>query len=163
MTRAVRAPAGIAPRSNGWGGVAPTRVGSMTTEWDGSDAHRGSAPVARPRPTSELMFGTVVHEMPEGQPSEILHSIATLAAMVGHEINNPLMTTVANLELLARTQTLDAYGRARLEAALAAAAQIKETIRRLGRITRLELAAGGPNLPPMLDLEKSSREANGEC
>ena len=95
-------------------------------------------------------------------PSEILHSVATLAAMVSHEINNPLMIIVANLELLERAQTLDAYGRARLEAAMAAAHQIKETIRRLGRITRLELAADGPNLPPMLDLEKSSVGAHGE-
>jgi hypothetical protein len=47
-------------------------------------------------------------------------------------------------------------------AALAAADRIKETIRRLGRITRLELADGGPNLPLMLDLEKSSLGANGE-
>jgi signal transduction histidine kinase len=108
------------------------------------------------------MSGIVVRETPEGGPSEILHSVATLAAMVSHEINNPLMTIVANLELLGGTQTLDAYGRARLEAALAAADQIKETIRRLGRITRLELAVGGPNLPPMLDLEKSSVGANGK-
>jgi hypothetical protein len=39
--------------------------------------------------------------------------------------------------------------------ALAAAWEIKEKVRRLGRITRLELAVGGPNLPSMLDLEKS--------
>jgi len=71
------------------------------------------------------------------------------------------MALVASLELLERTQTLDAYGHARLGVALAAAGEIKEKIRRLGRITRLELAAGGPNLPPMLDLERSSPGANG--
>ena len=108
------------------------------------------------------MSGIVVRETPEGGPSEILHSVATLAAMVSHEINNPLMTIVANLELLERKQTLDAYGRARVGAALSAADQIKETIRQLARITRLELAAGGPNLPLMLDLEKSSLGTNGE-
>ncbi len=94
--------------------------------------------------------------------SQILRSVATLAATASHEINNPLMTIVANLELLGATQTLDGYGRARLGAALAAADQIKEKVRRLGRITRLELADGGPNLPAMLDLEKSSPGANGE-
>jgi signal transduction histidine kinase len=108
------------------------------------------------------MSDIAVRETPEGGPSEILHSVATLAAMVSHEINNPLMTIVANLELLEGKQTLDAYGRARLGAALAAADRIKETIRRPGRITRLELADGGPNLPLMLDLEKSSLGANGE-
>jgi signal transduction histidine kinase len=103
------------------------------------------------------MSGIVARETPEGWPSEILRSVATLAAAASHEINNPLMVIVANLELLERTQTLDAYGRVRLGAALAAAGQIKDKIRRLGRITQLELAAGGPTLPPMLDLEKSSR------
>jgi len=97
---------------------------------------------------------------PEG-PSETLRVVATLAAAAGHEINNPLMALVASLELLERTQTLDAYGHARLGVALAAAAEIKEQIRRLGRITRLELAAGGPNLPPMLDLAKSSPGPSG--
>ena len=95
-------------------------------------------------------------------PSEILRSVATLAVAASHEINNPLMALIASLELLERTQTLDAYGQARLSVALAAAWEIKETVRRLGQITRFELAAGGPNLPSMLDLEKSSREANGE-
>jgi signal transduction histidine kinase len=101
-------------------------------------------------------------ETPEGEPSEILHSVAALAAMVGHEINNPLMAIVANLELLEATQTRDDYGRARLRAALAAAARIKETVRRLARITRFQLATAGANLPPMLDLERSSPGTNGE-
>lgn len=96
-------------------------------------------------------------EAPEGGPSEILRSVATLAAAAGHEINNPLMAIVGSLELLEKTQSFDAYGRARLAAALVAAGQIAEAIRRLGRITRLELAVGGPNLPPMLDLERSSQ------
>ena len=74
---------------------------------------------------SELMSGIVVHETPEGGLSEILHSVATLAATVSHEINNPLMAIVANLELLEGTQTLDAHSRARLRAALAAADRIK--------------------------------------
>jgi signal transduction histidine kinase len=99
--------------------------------------------------------------MPEGGSSEILRAVAALAAAASHEINNPLTVIVGNLELLGRAQTLDADSRARLEAALAAAGQIKEKVRRFGRITRLELAAYEPNLPPMLDLEKSSRGTNG--
>jgi signal transduction histidine kinase len=98
---------------------------------------------------------------PAEGPSEILRSVATLAAAASHEINNPLMVIVGNLALVERTQTLDADGRACLAAALAAADEIKERIRRLGGITRLELAADVPNLPPMLDLERSSVGMNG--
>ena len=39
--------------------------------------------------------------------------------------------------------------------------KIKEKVGQLGRITRFELAAGGPNLPLMLDLEKSSQILDG--
>jgi len=49
---------------------------------------------------------------------------------------------VGRSALVERTQTLDVDGRACLAAALAAADQIKEMIRRLGGITRLELAHG---------------------
>jgi signal transduction histidine kinase len=87
---------------------------------------------------------------------KILRSVATLAATAGHEINNPLMTIYANLELLEATQPLDDFGRARLKDALTAAAEIKLRIRHLGQITRLEIADNGPGLPPMLDLRKSS-------
>jgi signal transduction histidine kinase len=98
---------------------------------------------------------------PETGHSESLQSVATLAATVSHEINNPLMAIIGNLELLETAHTLDPYGRARVGAALAAAAQIKETIHQLASITRLELAVGAPNLPPMLDLEKSTWRTNG--
>ncbi len=79
-----------------------------------------------------------------------------------HEINNPLMAVMGNLELLEKMHRLDAYGRARVEVALAAVDQIKEKVRRLGRITRLELATSGPGLPSMLDLEKSSQGLDDE-
>ena len=89
--------------------------------------------------------------------AETLRAVATLAVAVSHEINNPLMAVLVNLQLLETVQKLDAYGRARLEAALAAADEIKEKVRRFGLIRRLELADDGPELPPMLDLEKSSQ------
>ena len=94
--------------------------------------------------------------------AETLRWVVTLAAAVSHEINNPLMAVMGNLELLEKMHRLDAHGRARLEVALAAADQIKEKVRRLGRITRLELATSGPGLPPMLDLEKSSQGLDDE-
>jgi signal transduction histidine kinase len=73
-----------------------------------------------------------------------MRSVATLAVAAGHEINNPLMALIASLELLERTQTPNAYGQARLSVALAAAWEIKEKVRQLGRITRLEQPWGDP-------------------
>jgi signal transduction histidine kinase len=84
--------------------------------------------------------------------SEVLLWVTALAASVSHEINNPLTVIVGQLQLLGRTQALDADGHARVSAALAAALQITERIRRFARITRLELTTGEPN-PPMLHLE----------
>ena len=101
------------------------------------------------------MAGRDVPEAPEAPSSEILRWVTALGAAVSHEINNPLTVIVGNLQLLARTQTLDADGRARVGAALAAAIQITERIRRLALITRLELAAAEPN-PPVLEIEKAS-------
>jgi hypothetical protein len=87
---------------------------------------------------------------------DLVAAVANLGAATSHEINNPLMVVIARLELLERTQQLNACGRVHLEAALAAAAEIKKKVHWLAWITRLELAEGGPGLPPMLDLEKSS-------
>ena len=90
----------------------------------------------------------------------LVSEVASLAAATSHEINNPLMVVIGRLQLLDRTQQLDASGRMHLEAALAAADEIKEKVHRLGWITRLELADGGLGLPPMLDLEKSSQRTS---
>lgn len=89
--------------------------------------------------------------------ANLVSAVANLAAATSHEINNPLMVVIARLELLDRTQQLDACGRMHLEAALAAADEIKKKVHWLAWITRLELADGGLGLPPMLDLEKSSQ------
>jgi signal transduction histidine kinase len=68
-----------------------------------------------------------------------------MRAATSHELVNPLMVVIARLELLERTQALDASGRMHLEAALAAADEIKKMVH------------GGLGFPPMLDLEKSSQ------
>jgi len=83
--------------------------------------------------------------------------VANLDAATTYELANPLMVVIAHLELLERTQHLDASGRMHLAAALAAADEIKKKVHWLGWMTRLELADGGLALPPMLDLEKSSQ------
>jgi signal transduction histidine kinase len=83
--------------------------------------------------------------------------VANVDAATTHELANPLMVVITHLELLDRTQQLDACGRIHLAAALAAVDEIRKKVRWLGWITRLELADGGLGLPPMLDLEKSSQ------
>ena len=90
--------------------------------------------------------------------ADTLRSVAALAAAVKHEINNPLMTVIGNLELLERSGTLDAAGHALLRNAMAAADEITRKVGRFGRLSRLELAADGVALPAMLDLDKSSSE-----
>jgi hypothetical protein len=61
----------------------------------------------------------------------------------------------ARLEMLRRRQT-DAADVAKLEACLDSARRIAAIIAHMGRITRLEVHEGAPNLPPMLDIRKSS-------
>lgn len=94
--------------------------------------------------------------------TEMLRTVSALATATSHEINNPLMAVTGNLELLEKTQKLDARGRAYLEGALAAAGEITAKVRRPAQITRLELADGGPDLPTMLNLEKSSQGVDEE-
>jgi PAS domain S-box-containing protein len=90
--------------------------------------------------------------------AQALRSVATLAEATSHEINNPLMAVMGNLELLARNPALDATAQGFVRRGLAAAEDIKAKVRRMARITRLEFADGGVHLPPMLDLQRSSPE-----
>ncbi|MBI2218354.1 MAG: PAS domain S-box protein [Candidatus Rokubacteria bacterium] len=92
------------------------------------------------------------------QRAEMLHSIASLANAASHEINNPLTVIVGTLELLDRKADLDAGWRVRVLRAVQAARDIQDSIRRMSRITRLESVDHSPDLPPMLDLERSSLE-----
>jgi hypothetical protein len=72
------------------------------------------------------------------------------------------MVIVANLELLGRTQALDDYGRARVNAAVAAAAQLKEKVRQFGCIRERRLTVGEPGLAPMLGRDLSSLATSAE-
>jgi hypothetical protein len=72
------------------------------------------------------------------------------------------VSVIGNLELLKKTQRLDAYDRVRQAAAGAAADEITRQVRRLRRVTRLELIAGGTRSAADLDLEKSSQGGDHE-
>jgi GAF domain-containing protein len=85
--------------------------------------------------------------------AEALRAATSLANAAAHEINNPLAVIVGNLELMTR----DGYGDARrLERVLAAAKRIADIVRRMSRITRLANIETSGQLPPMLDLRRSS-------
>ena len=86
-----------------------------------------------------------------------LRSVTTLATAASHEINNPLGVIKGNLQLLAR-ETPVGPARERIEAALRACEAIQEIVARMAHITRLEAVEQSPNLPPMLDLRKSSED-----
>lgn len=88
--------------------------------------------------------------------AEALRTVAQLASATAHEINNPLAVIMGNCELLARE--VDAGSQRRVHAMLAAVERIRKIVIHMSHITRLELAYHSPNLPLMLDLQKSSGE-----
>jgi PAS domain S-box-containing protein len=88
--------------------------------------------------------------------AEALRTVAQLASATAHEINNPLAVIMGNCELLVREA--DAGSQRRVQAMLAAVERIRKIVVHMSHITRLELAYHSPNLPLMLDLQKSSGE-----
>ena len=87
-----------------------------------------------------------------------LRSVAELANAAAHEINNPLTIVLGHLALVQKGRsTDDAIERAR-EAAL----RIRDIVRYMTRIMRLERSAGWPAaLLPMLDLRRSGADDDG--
>jgi len=90
--------------------------------------------------------------------AEALRAVAQLANAAAHEINNPLAVIMAHLDLLARRYQNDAQTVQRIDRARDAARRIADMIVHMGRITRLELSEQSPNLPPILDLRRSSEQ-----
>jgi PAS domain S-box-containing protein len=91
--------------------------------------------------------------------AETLRAVAKLANAAAHEINNPLAVIVAHLDLLAKRHEGDPDTQQRVDRARVACRRIAEMIIHMGRITRLEILEQSPNLPPILDLRRSSGEA----
>jgi PAS domain S-box-containing protein len=91
--------------------------------------------------------------------ADTLRVVAKLANAAAHEINNPLAVILAHLDLLAKGHAGDAESMQRVDRARVACRRIAEMIVHMGRITRLEVAEQSDNLPPILDLRRSSSEA----
>lgn len=88
--------------------------------------------------------------------AEALRSVGQLALATAHEINNPLTVIIASLQLMIARGQVGADAAAYVQRAIRSAEQIRDTVRNMSRITRLELSRQAPQLPPVLDLGKSS-------
>jgi PAS domain S-box-containing protein len=88
--------------------------------------------------------------------AEALRSVAQLALATAHEINNPLTVVIASLQLMTSRGQVPPEAAAYVERAIRAGEQIRDIVRNMSRITRLELSRQAPQLPPVLDLRKSS-------
>jgi PAS domain S-box-containing protein len=88
--------------------------------------------------------------------AEALRAVTKLANAAAHEINNPLAVIVADLDLLARRYAGNPDAMHRIDRARAACRRIADMVGHMGQITRLEAFEQSPNLPPILDLRRSS-------
>ena len=88
---------------------------------------------------------------------EALRSVAQLALATAHEINNPLTVIIASLQLMTARGQVPAAASGAVDRAIRAGEQIRDIVRNMSRITRLELSRQAPALPPLLDLRRSSQ------
>ena len=88
--------------------------------------------------------------------AEALRSVAQLALATAHEINNPLTVIIASLQLMVARGQVPDDAAGHIQRAIRAGEQIRDIVRNMSRITRLELSRQAPQLPPVLDLRKSS-------
>ncbi len=88
-----------------------------------------------------------------------LRAVAAVAGAAAHEINNPLTVLLGQVTLLGRENP----GSARIARIVEAAGRIRDIVGRMARITRVEMFEHtSANLPPMLDLRKSTDEEPGD-
>ena len=88
--------------------------------------------------------------------AEALRSVGQLALATAHEINNPLTVIIASLQLMVTRGQVAEPAASYVQRAIKSAEQIRDIVRNMSRITRLELSRQSPQLPAVLDLTKSS-------
>lgn len=88
--------------------------------------------------------------------AEALRSVGQLALATAHEINNPLTVIIASLQLMQTRGQVPEEAAGYVQRVIKSAEQIRDIVRNMSRITRLELSRQAPQLPPVLDLRKSS-------
>ncbi len=87
-----------------------------------------------------------------------LRAVTMLAGAAAHEINNPLAVIMGALDLLARELPDASHSRGFVEQGLEGVRRVRDIVLRMCTITRLESHQVAPNLPPILDIRKSSQE-----
>ncbi len=87
-----------------------------------------------------------------------LRAVTMLAGAAAHEINDPLAVVMGALDLLAREVPDDGRPRALIDQGLDGVRRVSDIVLRMRTITRVETQEVAPNLPPILDIAKSSRE-----
>jgi signal transduction histidine kinase len=85
-----------------------------------------------------------------------LRAVAALAHAAAHEINNPLMAVVGGLALVARGVPTNSDQARWIAGAKGGADKIRDIVKRMNQITKVEEVPQQGALPPMLDLRKSS-------
>jgi PAS domain S-box-containing protein len=88
--------------------------------------------------------------------AEALRAVASVATAAAHEINNPLTVALGEAHLLSKESDAK-HGR--LQHLIEALERIRDVVRTMQQITRLERAESLKNVPEMLDLRKSSSDA----
>jgi PAS domain S-box-containing protein len=98
------------------------------------------------------------HHAAEAARREVaqLRAVNLLSGGVAHEVNNPLGVVVGQLELLEMGLAPETREAHRVRQALEAAREIKAIVTRMAHITRIETASWGTDLPPILDIRRSS-------
>ena len=85
-----------------------------------------------------------------------LRAVAALAHAAAHEINNPLMAVVGGLALVARGVPTNSDQARWIAGAKGGADKIRDIVKRMNQITKVEEVPQQGALPPMLDIRKSS-------
>jgi PAS domain S-box-containing protein len=88
--------------------------------------------------------------------AEALRAVASVATAAAHEINNPLTVALGEAQLLSKENDAK-HGR--LQRLIEALERIRDVVRSMNQITRLERTEPLKNVPEMLDLRKSSGDA----
>ena len=149
--------------------VAGERLSNAELRWRRADGTPIAVLVnvaATPDPDAGVVLEGIIVDITDRErataaeaEADTLRAVAKLAHAAAHEINNPLAVILAHLDLLARRYAGDPETMQRVDRARVACRRIAEMIVHMGRITRLEVAEQSDNLPPILDLRRSSSEA----
>ena len=87
--------------------------------------------------------------------AEALRSVSQLALATAHEINNPLTVIIASLQLMTTRGQVPDAAVGYVQRAIKSAEQIRDVVRDMSRLTRLELARQGTSPASVLDLTRS--------